>query len=146
MKPSLKTRRSRIHLWITTLAACPIMMGADCIGHGTLLEQDLPAFLALPQFADTCPTAQAAVTASFQADANKPVLVTVTGPSSNSRPQVIVIDPQGNVVANSGMTPTNRMVTANFSPTASLTYDIEVWECSGALPGNYKVHVTQAPL
>lgn len=142
-------RSSSIRLWQVVLTAflMPWVIAASCVpGSGTLLDQQLTANFA-PAAGDTgiCPAVQVAQT-NFLADALKTVTITVTGPTSNSRPEIRVLDNQGNVVANSGVTPTTQTTVTTFSPSARLTFTLQAFECAGAIAGNYKFNVVQAPL
>lgn len=130
------------------VVAAPFILGTTCPlfpGTGTLLNQQLPANLAATGENDICATAASALQTTFQADANKAVTATVTGPASNSRPQIRILDNNNQPVANSGTGPTSRTTTATFTPSASLTFTLQVFECAGAVAGNYDIQVVQAP-
>ncbi len=84
---------------------------------------------------------------TFNAVANKLVTITVTGPVTNSRPQIEVRDILGSSVANTGPTPTTQTNTTTFTPTGNQLFILAVNECAGgiAVGSIYTVSVTQAP-
>ncbi len=137
-------RSSNLRIWHLVLAALlmPWAMAASCVpGSGTLLDQQLTADF-VPAAGDTgfCPSAGSVVQTTFLADALKTVTITVTGPTSLSRPEIRVIDAQS-VVANSGVTPTTQTTVTTFAPSAR----VSGLESKLAAEGSGKVS-TAAPL
>lgn len=133
---------------LVVAVATPFILGTTCPlfpGTGTLLNQQLPANLQSTGENDICATAGSALQTTFQADANKTVTATVTGPASSSRPQIRILDNNSQPVANSGTGPTSQTTTATFTPSASLTFTIQIFECAGTVAGNYNIQVVQAP-
>lgn len=83
---------------------------------------------------------------TFNALAGKLVSVTVTGPVTNSRPQIRVVDLLATQVANTGNTPTTQTNTTTFTPSASQLFILQVQECANITVGSvYSVQVSQAP-
>ena len=74
----------------------------------------------------------------------KEVTITVAGPASNSRPQILVVDQKGNALARSDFI--GRTATARFTPTSNADVIFAVDECQGGIiSGSYDVKVVQAP-
>jgi len=97
-----------------------------------------------------CTGAQDGFYAQFNTQAaGKLVTATVTGPSTNSRPQIqilaIVTLKDLEEVANTGPTPTAQSATATFTPASAGMYLLAVNECTAGITGDYTVLVTQAP-
>ena len=125
----------------------PMVLGTSCPffpGSTTLLSVQLSAQPVAGGFVDTCATATGVVQTSFQADASKPVTVRVTGPTSNSRPEIVVGDQQNNTVLNTGTTPSAQTNQGTFTPTATNVFNLFVVECGANITGNYTIVVTQA--
>lgn len=151
--------RSRAFVAIISVALVPIVMGgcpptmptppAPPPGETTLLTKtdasSLGTFITMSKCAAPVGGDRGFIE-SFNAVAGKLVTIKVTGPVSNSRPQVQVVDIVGTQVANSGPTPTTQTNTTTFTPAASNLFILRVQECANVAVGSaYTVLVTQAP-
>jgi hypothetical protein len=126
----------------TTCANCPAQTAT------TVLDSQIASVPggAIPPTATPCAAPTAGFATTFNLVADKAVTVTVTGPTTNSRPQIRVADILGNQVANTGATPTSQANSATFTPLSANLFVLQVNECDGVAPGNvYHVVVTQGP-
>ncbi len=137
---------------LVVLAGCPSTTPAPSGGGGgggsttptTLLNVLLNATAPPIPIPNRCTTAATSFFTSATMVAGKLVTVTTTGPTSLSRPQIIVFDNVGQV-ANSGTTPVSQTATTSFTPASAGFMGVYVFDCQTGITGAYQVTATQAP-
>ncbi len=152
------------------VCAIGIMGGADCIPvpggtcpdgsspvNGSCQDSNVPTSTTILSQVQTldkqaipggsnCATASMQKELSFSATIGKQVTVTVTGPTTASRPQIVLSDMADNILGNSGQNPTSNVTVTTFTPAATAEVDLVAIECSTtAVAGNYTFLVEQAP-
>ena len=130
---------------ITIIAmGVPVLLGAGCpAAQTTLLSSTNSASSPPPLINNSCVFPSAGFQTGFTAGSGRLVTATVTGPTSDSRPQIIIQDSNSNEVANSGAIPTDNGAQTSFTPSSSQTFTLTVIECSAGISGSYTVLVTQ---
>ena len=82
---------------------------------------------------------------TFNAQAGKLVTCSVTGPTTTSRPRILVTDLFGSVVADSGGSPTSQTTTTTFTPTGTQLFELFMEDCApSATAADYTLLVVQA--
>lgn len=99
----------------------------------------------IPRERDGCGAAISGIETTFHnSTVGSLISVTVEGPVESSRPQIEVVDFNGNVVA-AAVASDSKAQTRTFTPATTTIFSVRVNECNGLVEaGLYKVLVTQA--